>query len=57
MKPHDEVARLASEWLRKAQLDLLTVQKLRDDDPLRDIAVFHAQQEVEKYLKTLLTWK
>jgi HEPN domain-containing protein len=57
MKPHDEVARLAGEWLRKAQLDQLAVEKLQGDAALRDIAVFHAQQAVEKYLKALLTWR
>ena len=57
MKPHEEVVRLSVEWLRKAHLDLLTVEKLQGEGALRDIAVFHAQQAVEKYLKALLTWR
>jgi HEPN domain-containing protein len=56
-QPEEEVRRLAAEWMRKAHLDLLAVERLRDDGALRDIAVFHAQQAVEKYLKALLTWR
>ena len=53
--PEDEVRRLVSEWVRKADLDLRTVDRLFSEDPFRDIVSFHAQQAAEKYLKALLT--
>ena len=55
MRPEDEIRRLVSEWLGKADLDFLTVDRLCTEDPFRDIVAFHAQQAAEKYLKALLT--
>jgi HEPN domain-containing protein len=54
-RPEDEIRRLVSEWLAKADLDLQTVHRLCPEDPFRDIVAFHAQQAAEKYLKALLT--
>jgi HEPN domain-containing protein len=54
-RPEDQIRELVSEWLRKADLDLLTVDRLCSEDPFRDVVVFHAQQAAEKYLKALLT--
>lgn len=54
-RPEDEIRGLVSEWLRKAELDLLTVDRLCSEDPFRDVVAFHAQQAAEKYLKALLT--
>jgi HEPN domain-containing protein len=54
-RPEDEIRRLVSEWLRKADLDFRTVDRLCSEDPFRDIVAFHAQQAAEKYLKALLT--
>ena len=54
-RPEDEIRRLVSEWLRKADLDLLTVDRLSSEDAFRDVVAFHAQQAAEKYLKALLT--
>lgn len=54
-RPEDEVQRLVSEWVSKADLDLLTVDRLCPEDAFRDIVAFHAQQAAEKYLKALLT--
>jgi HEPN domain-containing protein len=54
-RPEEEIRGLASEWLRKADLDLLTVDRLCLEDPFRDVVAFHAQQAAEKYLKALLT--
>ena len=54
-QPDDEVQRLVSEWVSKADLDFLTVDRLCSEDPFRDIVAFHAQQAAEKYLKALLT--
>lgn len=54
-RPEDEIRRLVSEWLSKADLDFRTVDRLCSEDPFRDIVAFHAQQAAEKYLKALLT--
>ena len=54
-RPEDEIRRLVSEWLRKAELDLQTVDRLCSEETFRDIVAFHAQQAAEKYLKALLT--
>jgi HEPN domain-containing protein len=54
-QPEDEIRRLVSEWVSKADLDLLTVDRLCAEDPFRDIVAFHAQQATEKYLMALLT--
>jgi HEPN domain-containing protein len=54
-RPEDQIRELVSEWLRKADLDLLTVDRLCSEDPFRDVVAFHAQQAAEKYLKALLT--
>ena len=53
--PEDEIRRLVSEWIRKADLDVRTVERLCSEEPFRDIVAFHAQQAAEKYLKALLT--
>lgn len=39
MKPHDEVVRLSIEWLRKADLNMLTVEKLQGDSGYRKIGL------------------
>jgi HEPN domain-containing protein len=54
-RPEDEIRRLVSEWLRKADLNFQTVDRLYSEDPFREIVAFHAQQAAEKYLKALLT--
>ena len=46
---------MVSEWVRKADLDFQTVARLVAEDAFRDIAVFHARQAAEKYLKALPT--
>jgi HEPN domain-containing protein len=53
--PENEIQRLVSEWIRKADLDFQTVVRLCDEESFRDIVAFHAQQAAEKYLKALLT--
>lgn len=56
MRPREEeIRRLVAQWIRKADLDFITVVRLSAEEPFRDIAAFHAQQAVEKYLKALLT--
>jgi HEPN domain-containing protein len=51
-QPEDEVRRLVADWIRKADLDLDTATRLAaDGERFRDIAAFHCQQAVEKYLK------
>ncbi|MEX2261919.1 MAG: HEPN domain-containing protein [Bryobacteraceae bacterium] len=53
--PEDEIRRLVSEWIGKADLDFRTVLRLSAEGEFRDIVAFHAQQAAEKYLKGLLT--
>jgi hypothetical protein len=53
--PEEEIRRLVSQWLEKAALDFETVVRLVGEERFRDVAVFHAQQAAEKYLKALLT--
>jgi HEPN domain-containing protein len=44
-------------WYLKADHDLIAAQKeLASNEPLTDIACFHCQQCVEKYLKAFLTF-
>ncbi len=54
-RPEDQIRELVSEWLRKADLDVLTVDRLCLEELFRDVVAFHAQQAAEKYLKALLT--
>ena len=46
------------QWLEKADHDLIAAQLIIDIQPLiLDIACFHCQQAVEKYLKAYLVFK
>ena len=46
------------QWLEKADHDLIAAKIIIDIQPLiLDIACFHCQQAVEKYLKTFLVFK
>jgi len=50
--------KLAENFLRKADQDMLVLEKLRfDPDVAEEILGFHAQQAAEKMLKALLTYK
>ena len=43
------------QWVRKAEADWGTVQKIEQDNPaLNDQICFHCQQVAEKYLKALM---
>jgi HEPN domain-containing protein len=53
--PEDEVRRLVTQWVAKAELDFKALARLGSDPELRDVAAFHAQQAAEKYLKAVLT--
>lgn len=52
----DEAKRvIVSQWLTKAQRDLVSAQRLADKSgPLLDTAVYHCQQAAEKALKAFL---
>ena len=58
--PKDEALyRIVSEWVRKAENDLISAKHLltlRENQPTDSIC-FHAQQCAEKYLKALLTFQ
>jgi hypothetical protein len=44
------------QWIEKAEHDLIAAKLIVDHQPLiLDIACFHCQQAVEKYLKNLLS--
>jgi HEPN domain-containing protein len=47
---------LAKGWLLKGDSDLANVERTIDSDGPYDTACFHAQQAVEKYLKSLLAF-
>jgi HEPN domain-containing protein len=54
----DEVLHIVRQWVQKAENDLraaVQTLKLRAHCPT-DTVCFHAEQVVEKYLKTLLVW-
>ncbi len=45
---------MAKAWLARAREDLATVEKLRNDEGLTNIAAFHAQQCIEKCFKAMI---
>lgn len=54
MRPEEE---LVVEWLRKAEGDFLAAEQLfNGPTPVLWIVAFHAQQAVEKFTKSLLTF-
>jgi HEPN domain-containing protein len=58
MQPDPGQARLARQWLTKAERDLLAaVRTLDGDPPLGDVAMSHFHQAVEKALKAYLVWR
>ena len=59
MQRHEQVIKVAREWIEKAENDLKNAAytlKMDQDCPT-DTTCFHAQQCVEKYLKGFLTFK
>ena len=48
---------IAREWLRSAEADLRTIERILDDESLTHVVAFHAQQCVEKCLKALLEFR
>ncbi len=53
-----EEQNILSQWLEKAGHDLIAAAILIEANPLiLDIACFHCQQAIEKYLKTYLIYK
>ena len=47
--------RLTTEWVRKAESDMVAVSALWDAKPgLHDVVCFHCQQAAEKYLKAMM---
>lgn len=48
---------LTGQWLKAAQDDLLTIEKIMTDHNLTQIAAFHAQQAIEKSFKALFEEK
>lgn len=59
MTEPDRVLVVVGEWIRKAENDFKAANhllKIERDNPT-DTVCFHAQQCVEKYVKSLLVWK
>jgi HEPN domain-containing protein len=58
MKPPEEAKReFVRQWLQKAEDDWRLSHRLAtDSESYAEATAFHAQQAVEKYLKTFLTW-
>jgi HEPN domain-containing protein len=57
MKPDPELISETRAWFKKASHDIRMAElALRDDPPLTDQAVYHAQQSAEKSMKGFLTW-
>ena len=48
---------LVKQWVAKAENDLKTAKIIANEKGLEDIACFHAQQAVEKFLKAYLTYR
>ncbi len=46
--------KLAKEWLKYDQMDLLTIERIIDEEHLTNIVAFHAQQCIEKSFKALI---
>lgn len=47
-----------NQWIQKAEHDLIAARVIFEHQPLvLDVASFHLQQAVEKYLKTFLVYK
>ena len=54
-RPEAELQALVGEWARKAAQDFAGAERLAaEGSELRELAVFHAQQAAEKYLKALM---
>jgi len=54
----EEEEKHLSLWIKKAEHDLIAAKLIIDYRPLiLDVACFHCQQAVEKYLKTFLIFK
>lgn len=45
---------ITAEWLKAAQYDIKTVEKILDDEFLTPVASFHCQQIIEKCFKAIL---
>ena len=43
-----------TDWLKSADNDLKTIEKIIDDDDLTAISAFHAQQAIEKSFKAII---
>lgn len=51
-------AKHLNQWIEKAEHDLIAAKLIIEHQPIiLDIACFHCQQAVEKYLKTFLVFK
>jgi len=57
MNRDETIKDLVSKWIKKAEDDLLTVEReLSFEDPVTQTICFHCQQAAEKYLKAFLVY-
>ena len=57
MTPDPELIAETRAWFKKADHDMRMAElAIRDNPPMTDQAVYHAQQAAEKAMKGLLTW-
>ena len=57
MNRDEAIKDLVSKWIKKAEDDLLTVEReLSFEDPVTQTICFHCQQAAEKYLKAFLVY-
>ncbi len=45
---------MTGEWFKAAEMDLITIEEIKDNEHLTTIIAFHAQQCIEKVLKAVI---
>ncbi|MDK9693185.1 MAG: HEPN domain-containing protein [Sulfurimonas sp.] len=48
---------MTGEWFKAAQMDLMTIEEIKDNEHLTTIIAFHAQQCIEKVFKAVIEEK
>lgn len=45
---------MTGEWFRTAEIDLLTIEEIKDNENLTTVIAFHSQQCIEKVFKAVI---
>lgn len=48
---------MTGEWFKAAQMDLMTIEEIKDNEHLTTIIAFHSQQCIEKVFKAVIEEK